>query len=157
MTQTELLDRERIRHTLTSYTMAGDRLQTDQFVAVFTEDAILETDGVPPQDAFRYQGRAAIRDWMNRWREAPAPGQSVHQASFIRHHLTTCLIEFDAADIARVRTYWTAYTDIGADHAGVYVDVLRKVDQQWLIAHRRIRLDWRSADSLMFSAIKNTR
>lgn len=157
MTPTELLDRESIRHTLASYTMAGDRLRTDDFIAVFTDDAILETDGVPAEDAFRYQGRDAIRTWMSRWREQPTQGTSVHQATFVRHHLATCLIHFDNDHTARTRTYWTAYTDIGADHAGVYVDVLRKSGDRWLIAHRKIRLDWRSSHSLMFTAVANTR
>lgn len=157
MTHNELLDRESIRHTLASYTIAGDRLQVDKFAAVFTDDAILETDGVPAQDSFRYEGRAAIHAWMNRWHDQPAEGESVHQATFVRHHLASCLIEFDDAHTARTRTYWTAYTDIGPDHTGVYVDVLRKTDDHWLIAHRRIRLDWRSPQSLMFTAITNTR
>lgn len=163
MTPTELLDRESIRDTLASYTMAGDRLRLEEFIAVFTEDAILETDGIPEQDAFRYQGRNAIHAWMNRWRSQPAQsasegeGEAVHQATFVRHHLGTCHISFDSAHTARTRTYWTAYTDIGPDHAGVYVDVLRKVSDRWLIAHRKIRLDWRSPQSLMFTAITNTR
>ena len=157
MTQTELLARECIRHTMASYTMAGDRLQVDDFVAVFTEDAVLETDGVPAQDAFRHVGRQAIHDWMHRWRERPREGGGpVHQASFVRHHLATSLIEFGDPDTARVRTYWTAYTDIGPDHGGCYLDVFRKAGERWLIAHRRIRLDWRSPQSLMFTAIART-
>ncbi len=157
MSNDELLARESIRHTLASYTMAGDRLQTDAFIAVFTDDATLETDGVPEQDAFRYVGRAEIHNWIRRWRERPTgDGQSVHQATFVRHHLSTCLIEFVDADTARARTYWTAYTDIGADHCGYYLDSFRRVGERWLIAHRRIRLDWRSPDSLMFTAIART-
>lgn len=154
MTIDELLARESIRHTIASYTVAGDRLQVDRFAAVFTEDAILETDGVPPQDAFRYQGRAEIAAWMDRWRQRAAEaGEGVHQATFVRHHLATCHIELTAEDSARARTYWTAWTDIGADHAGYYLDSFRRCDGKWLLAHRRIRLDWRSPHSLMFSAI----
>ena len=40
----ELLAREGIRKTIANYTMAGDRLKTDAFVAVFTEDGIIETE-----------------------------------------------------------------------------------------------------------------
>ncbi len=39
-------------------------------------------------------------------------------------------------------------TDIGPDHSGTYNDLFRKVGGQWLIAHRKIRVDWRSPDSL---------
>lgn len=157
MTNTELLARESIRHTMASYTMAGDRLQTENFVAVFTDDAILETEGVPEQDAFRYVGRPAIHDWIRRWRERPiSEGAPVHQASFVRHHLSTSLIEFVDPQTAKARTYWTAYTDIGPDHCGCYLDLFSRVGDRWLIAHRRIRLDWRSPDSLMFTAIART-
>jgi len=157
MTHAELLAREAIRHTMASYTMAGDRLRTQDFLAVFTADAILETEGVPAQDAFRCAGLPAIRDWIARWRErAPHDGEPVHQASFVRHHLATSLIEFVDDETARARTYWTAYTDIGPDHCGCYVDAFRKTGERWLIAHRRIRLDWRSPDSLMFTAIART-
>lgn len=163
MTPTELLDRESIRHTLACYTMAGDRLRTEEFITVFTDDAILETEGVPEQDAFRYQGRDAIHAWMSRWRAQPVHEQveaevkPIHQATFVRHHLATCQIAFDDSHTARTRTYWTAYTDIGPDHAGVYVDIFRKASDRWLIAHRKIRLDWRSPQSLMFTAVTNTR
>ena len=158
MTPTELLAREDIRHTMASYTMAGDRLRIEDFIAVFSEDAILETDGVPETDAFRYVGRPAIRGWISRWREPPpSDGQLVHQASFVRHHLSTSLIEFLDEKTAKARTYWTAYTDIGIDHCGCYLDRFGKVGDRWLITHRRIRLDWRSPDSLMFTAIARTR
>lgn len=154
MTQDELLARESIRHTIASYTMAGDRLQVDRFAAVFTEEAVLETDGVPPPDAFRYEGRGAIAGWLGRWRErASAATQGVHEATFVRHHLATCHIELLDADTARGRTYWTAWTDIGPDHCGYYLDSFRRCGGHWLIAHRRIRLDWRAANSLMYTAV----
>jgi hypothetical protein len=157
MTNSELLARECIRHTMASYTMAGDRLQTEEFIAVFTEDAILETEGVPEQDAFRHVGRPAIHAWISRWRERPIEdGRPVHQASFVRHHLSTSLIELVDEETAKARTYWTAFTDIGPDHCGCYLDLFRKSGTRWLIAHRRIRLDWRSPDSAMFTAIART-
>jgi hypothetical protein len=156
MSPSELLDRESIRHTIATYNIAGDRLRVDDFVAVFTEDGILESDGVPEQDAFRHAGQAELRTWMARWRN-PGTGEKVHQATFVRHHLSTCQIEITGEATAKSRTYWTAFTDIGADHCGVYLDTFRKVGEQWLIAHRKVRLDWRSPDSLMFTAIASTR
>jgi SnoaL-like domain len=156
MTLEELLAREGIRKTMAAYTMAGDRLKTDDFIAVFTEEAVLETDGVPEADAFRYEGRAAISGWITRWL-VPADPAPAHQASFIRHHLSTCQIELTGPDAARARTYWTAYTDIGPDHCGCYLDVFRRTGDLWLIAHRRIRLDWRSGASLYTTAVERTR
>jgi hypothetical protein len=157
MTLDEMLARESIRQTMVRYTMAGDRLRVDDFVAVFTEDAVLESEGVPASDTFRYEGRQAVREWLSRWTRTPQDTQRTHQATFIRHHLSTSDIELTSADAARARTYWTAYTDIGPDHCGYYLDTFRKIDSRWLIAHRRIRLDWRSPQSLFMTAIERSR
>jgi 3-phenylpropionate/cinnamic acid dioxygenase small subunit len=152
MTVDEIIARECIRQTMTSYTIAGDRLRTDDFIAVFTEDAVLESERVPESDAFRYEGRQAIREWMDRWRGS-AGGTSTRPATFIRHHLSTSQIEFSGSDTARARTYWVAYSDTGPDHCGYYVDVFRKNGERWLIAHRKVRLDWRSPQSLFTTVI----
>lgn len=157
MTVDELLARESIRHTMATYTMAGDRLLADEFVAVFTEDAVLASEGVPESDAFRYEGRQAIREWIARWGSRAVGAVRAHQATFIRHHLSTCLIEFTGPETAKARTYWVAYTDIGADHSGHYVDAFRKTGERWLIAQRKVRLDWRSPNSLFTSVISKTR
>lgn len=154
----ELLARESIRATLARYTTAGDRLQVEEFKAVFTEDAVMESQEVATEDNFRYEGREAIGQWLQRWRDnATEPRTAATEASFVRHHLATCDITFVSPSLARVRTYWTAYTDIGPDHGGYYVDDLRRDGDQWLIAHRRVRLDWRAPNSLFTQAINRTR
>ena len=155
MTLDEMLARESIRQTMAAYTMAGDRLRTDDFVAAFTEDGVLETEGVAEEDLFRYQGREALRAWMDRWR-TPTGAAPAHKSSFIRHHLATCQIEFTGPATAKTRTYWVAYTSLGPDHCGVYVDDFRKVGDHWLIAHRRIREDWRRTDSLYNQSVSKT-
>jgi 3-phenylpropionate/cinnamic acid dioxygenase small subunit len=152
----ELLAREGIRRTMASYTMAGDRLRADDFVTVFTEDAVLESDGVPETDAFRYEGREAMRQWILRWRE-PRATSSARAATFVRHHLSTSHIELLGSDSAKARTYWVAYTDIGQDHCGYYLDTFRKVGERWLIAHRKVRMDWRSPQSLFTTAVARSR
>ncbi len=157
MTLDELLARESIRQTMANYTMAGDRLRVDEFVAVFTEDAVFESEGVPESDAFHYEGRQTLRDWITRWTHPPESASRTHQATFVRHHLSTSQIELTGADSAKARTYWVAYTDIGPDHCGYYLDVFRKVDGQWLIAYRRVRMDWRSSQSLFTTAIVHSR
>lgn len=156
MTLDDLLARDAIRDTMARYNIAGDRLRAEDFAAVFTEDGVLESEGTGPHDAFRYDGRAAIYDWMARWSQ-PRDRSGVHQASFVRHHLATSQIDLTGEGEARARTYWTAYTDIGPDHCGVYVDRYRKVGDRWLIAHRRVRLDWRSPQGLFATAVQNSR
>jgi hypothetical protein len=149
----ELIAREAIKVVMARYTMAGDRLHEDDFISVFTSDAVLETEGVAIVDAFRHEGRAAIKAWIGRWREVRTP----HKARFVRHHLSTSLIEFKGPGAAKARTYWTAMTDIGPDHGGVYLDDFRQEAGAWLIARRRIREDWRSPDSLFSGAVERTR
>ncbi len=157
MTLDELLAREGIRQTIAAYTMAGDRLRETDFLAVFTEDAVIETEGVPERDGFRYEGRAAIGEWIGRWRTPPSGDERVHGATFIRHHLSTCSIELTSPEQASARTYWAAWTDIGPDHAGYYLDEFRKDGGRWLIRHRRIRRDWQAENSLFRNAVSNAR
>jgi ketosteroid isomerase-like protein len=154
MTVDELIARECIRQTMANYTLAGDRLRGEDFIAVFTDDAVFETERVPEADAFRCEGREAIRAWIGRWR-APAREASAQRASFIRHHLSTSQIELSGPQSATARTYWVAYSDIGPDHCGYYVDIFRKTGERWLIAHRKVRLDWRAPHSLYQTRIAN--
>jgi 3-phenylpropionate/cinnamic acid dioxygenase small subunit len=83
-------------------------------------------------------------------------GARVHEATFARHHLSTCKIDLTAPDTATVRTSWVAWTDVGPDHAGYYLDTFRQVGEEWLIAHRRVREDWRSPASLFGNPIAQT-
>jgi hypothetical protein len=151
----ELLAREAIRHTMARYTLAGDRLRAEEFVAVFTEDAVLASEGVEESDMFRHEGREAIREWMARWSRRSGAAQSPG-ATFVRHHLSTSQIELTGPDTAKARTYWVAYTDIGPDHCGYYIDRFRKTGGEWLIAERKVRLDWRSPNSLFTTAVRET-
>lgn len=157
MTLADLLAREAIRDTLAKYNVSGDRLKIDDYAACFTEDGIMEAEHKDPAFAFRYEGRETIRAWQQRWLEQTLSGAGVHQATFARHHLATSKIDLAGPDTATVRTYWVAWTDIGPDHAGYYLDTFRKVGEEWLIAHRRVREDWRSPASLFGNPIAETR
>ena len=155
MTIEDLLAREAIRDTLAKYNTSGDRLKVEDFVTCFTEDGIIESSHA--ERGFRFEGRQAIRNWQNRWYNREPGEEKVHGATFVRHHLTTSKIDLTGPDTARVRSYWQAWTDIGPDHAGYYLDEFRKVGDEWLIAHRRIRLDWDAPGSLFLNAMDNTR
>ena len=156
MTLDELLAREAIRDTLAKYNVSGDRLKVDDYAACFTEDGIMEAEHKNPALTFRYEGREAIRAWQQRWLDQGKSGRPVHQATFARHHLSTCKIDLTGPDTANVRTYWVAWTDVGPDHAGYYLDTFRKVGEEWLIAHRRVREDWRAPASLFGNPIART-
>jgi len=117
---------------------------------------VIQSERAPGDFIFRYEGREAIRAWQNRWRNREPGQHTVHKASFVRHHLGTCKIDLTGPTTAKVRTYWVAWTDIGPDHCGVYVDDFRKVGDEWLIALRRVRKDWVSPQGLFETAISNT-
>lgn len=147
MTIDELLAREAIRHTLATYTIAGDSRVAADFLSAFTDDAILEFAGYPPLPGFRFEGHAQI-DPTERWRRYGELERELGGSSFLRHNLTTSKIELTGPDTARARSYFVVMTDIGPDHAGVYSDELARRGERWLLARRTIRLDWRSPASL---------
>lgn len=157
MTIEAMLAREAIRDTIARYNIAGDRLKVDDYAACFTQDGVIQAQHSDPNRVFRYEGRAAIHAWQSRWLERTMAGEKVHAATFARHHLTTSQIDLTGPDEAQVRSYWVAWTDIGPDHAGTYTDQFRRVGDQWLIAHRLVREDWRSPASLFGSAVSASR
>lgn len=156
MTLEELLAREAIRDTMAKYNTSGDRLKVNDFAACFTEDGVIESERAPGDYIFRYESRAAILEWQQRWLIREPGNNVVHGASFVRHHLATCKIDMTGLGTATARTYWVAWTDIGPDHSGYYLDDFRKVGEDWLIARRRVRRDWSAPDSLFVTAIANT-
>jgi hypothetical protein len=137
---TEAQELQAIRTTLAAYSVAGDRMQLEALAATFTAEGILEisTGGT-------FHGREAIVTGL---RAGGNDAQARPRPSFVRHHLTTSLIELRAAQAAEGRTYFIVFTDIGADHAGFYSDKLCKVDGRWLFQHRRVMIDWVSEASL---------
>lgn len=156
MTIAEMLALADIKQTMARYTMAGDSLRSADFIAVFADDAVFEAEGLKPSDSFRCEGRDAIGRWFGSWCERSDGEEPVHQATFVRHHLSTCDIRLTDKETARARTYWVAWTDIGPDHAGIYSDEFRLVGTAWLIARRRIREDWRSPESLFVGVLPNS-
>lgn len=151
MTIEDLIARESIRATIMKYNMSGDSLRAEDYAACFTEDGVIESPGDNGTFNFRFEGRAAILAWQNRWREAK-PGEAgdavVRKAKLVRHNITTCTIELTGPDTAKARTYWFVISNAGPDHSGVYMDDFRKVGDEWLIARRRVKTEWNAPDSL---------
>lgn len=137
------LDLAAIRQTLSAYNVAGDRLKLDDLAQAFLPDGVLETV------AGRYVGRTEIVAGLGGGPRSPGGTPPPRRASFVRHHLTTSHITFAGERRAKGRSYFIVFTDIGPDRAGCYLDDLRKLDDKWLLAHRRVQLDWISDDTLM--------
>jgi hypothetical protein len=130
-------DDSAIRRTLNRYTIAVDRARPQEVAATFVEDGVLHTL------AGEQKGRAAILAALTGMQAANNP-----RLTRVRHHLTTCLIDFTAADRATARTYFFVVTDIGMDHTGSYHDVLHLQEGQWLFKLRRVFIDWISPTTL---------
>ena len=130
-----------IRDTLARCTQAGDVRKAEAYAACFTLGGVLDLA------AGRIEGRAAIREWMLAPSVIPSPGGRA--AGPVNHHLTTCRIDLTSDVAAKVRTYWLVITALGLDHSGYYDDEFQKVGEDWLIAYRRPRTLWKSADSLV--------
>jgi 3-phenylpropionate/cinnamic acid dioxygenase small subunit len=148
MSPDDAVAHESIRQAIASYTIAGDSRDAELFVAQFAEDAIFEFAGFTGAPGFRHQGLDEIRGRTAAWVKLPVDDPELRSASFIRHNLTTCRIERTGPDAAQAKTYFVVFTDIGPDHAGTYTDAFVRRDGRWLIAHRKIALDWRSPDSI---------
>jgi hypothetical protein len=125
---------EAIRNTLAAYNIAGDRLQLKTLASTFTEAGVLETP------IARMEGRAAILQGLGGGRSPADP--KGRRPTLVRHHLTTCLLDLKSSDTADGRSYFIVYTDIGPDHIGAYLDQFWKIAGKWLIAERRVYIDW---------------
>lgn len=135
MTPAEATSREAIRRTLTSYHMAGDRGRIDEMVSAFADDGVLElTAGV-------FRGKDAIREALAGL-SAPRRPNVLTQPLFLRHHLTTTHIELLGPSDANVWSYFLVISQVGLDHSGRYVDRFVCVGEDWLLAHRRVRIEW---------------
>jgi len=143
----ELIARENIRDCIARYNANGDSGRIDDMVGVFAPDGIMETGGA------RYQGRAAIHDFMSgvatRGRPAPAAPAVDREftpterwvargrPAFIRHFTATTQIDVLSETHAQARSYYLFLTVHGLDHWGRYLDEFAPFDGRWLITHRR--------------------
>lgn len=136
-----------IRNVMSAYNIAGDRMRVEALAATFMEDGVLQTPTAT------YRGRAEILAGLGGRPQAAAKPRTGPRPTVVRHNLTTSHVILTAADTAEGRTYFIVFTDVGPDHAGHYVDRLRKLDGTWRFEHRDVRVDW-IAEASLFPALK---
>lgn len=129
------VDRDAIRHLLALYTFNGDRGRISALAACFAPDGVLQFPGMTAT------GEAEIVAALSR------AESSESRRSFVRHHTTNALIDVKG-DAATSRSYFTVWSNNGPDHAGTYSDRLVRTSQGWRFAHRLVRIDWQSDNSL---------
>lgn len=131
----ELSARERIRHTIAAYTIAGNSLRLEELAAQFTEEGVLEVDGRETA-----QGRDAIAAMLARHAGAGAP-DGPGESFLIRHFVANVLIEDLTPTSARGLAYFAVFTPAGPDHRGCYRDEFVSIADRWLLRRRIVRVD----------------
>ncbi len=135
MPHSEQAERAAITQLMARYTMSGDRGDVKSLAACFAHDGVLEFPGA------RAEGPDDIVKALTSGTRDPA-------LSLVRHHLTSSLVELGGSSGATGRTYFQVFSNIGLDHAGVYVDRFVRLPGGWYFHHRQVRIDWQSPDSL---------
>jgi hypothetical protein len=126
----ELVAREQVRHTISSYTFGGDRGRLEELADAFTPDGVLQIE----QDDVS-TGRDAIVERLSR------VVTMYRHPTHMHHHVSGVHFRSLTPEEARVSSYFLVITDIGADHWGRYRDRFVPVGDRWLIAHRQVTTD----------------
>ncbi len=122
----EFIDKMAIKEVLARYALALDRGRVDDFVSIWTEDAVFELGGVKVAIGHKELGElcAAI--------DRLIPGA--------QHTTSNHVIEIDG-DKAHSTCEWMGFISrpdqIHVAGQGFYEDDLVKVDGQWLLAYRK--------------------
>lgn len=135
----ELSARVAIGETLMRYAHCADTGRFAQLVELFSEDGVLEIEGREP-----LVGRAAILAFVTGTKASLA---ATLERPYIRHHISSLLVELAAPDRATARSYFLAITERGPDHWGRYRDDLVLSGERWLLQRRRVRVDGHSPTS----------
>jgi hypothetical protein len=150
----ELEARERIRDSLARYSWSGDAFRLTELARAFCDDGVLEIRGQDP-----VRGRDAIVAFLGGGTEAG--GDEARRAALrqtaaasgvtriVRHASTNVRFLELTPRHALVASYFTVFTEIGLDHYGRYRDSFVPVDDEWLIQHRFVSVDWRAPESTM--------
>ncbi len=141
MDASEAIAREQIRDVISRYNHAGDRGDLDALVRCFAEDGVLDLE-----DEDDFIGRAAI---LSRLSRVVTDSRERSRRPLVRHHVSSVKIELTGPNAATAASYFLVFTEVGLDHWGRYADRLRRSDGEWLIAHRKVRVDGASAHSAM--------
>lgn len=143
MTEDQTADRVQIHYTMAVYCNCVDSGDVEGVVAAFMPDGHLELSS-----GTRAAGRDAIRAFYIPVIGPDRPDRAPDGAlPLLRHNLTTSRVEFVDDDSAQGWTYFMSLTRHGLDHAGRYVDTFKRHGERWLIADRRILVEWYGSPS----------
>lgn len=115
-----------VRAVIGAHTQAQDAGRTDDVVALYTPDAVLELPGTDP-----LQGHDALREAFKGW----APSQP--QLHLVTNTVVTALGPDEATAASDVAFLQRGESGWAVQVVGHYDDTLRRVDGTWLLRRRR--------------------
>jgi hypothetical protein len=121
-----------ILNLYSAYNLASDAGDSEWYASCFTEDGELH-------GTHEFKGRDALAAWKKK--------DMAGRAHLYRRHWNGSVhLEKLDADTIRGRCYLFAYNGVPGKmpdmtHAGVYEDTLKRVDEKWKFADRRLRFD----------------
>jgi SnoaL-like domain len=129
----EIEARLSVQATMSRYTRFVDAGRPDQLSLLFAEPMHYDMGG----------GRVVhSRDDLIAHVEAiKSTFRAAENFGRIRHHVSSVVIEFSAADRARATSYFVAMSGAGPDHWGVYRDELACQGGDWLFARRVVTVE----------------
>ncbi len=136
-------DRVQIHHTMAVYCNCVDSGDVEGVVSTFAEGGHLELSS-----GTKAAGRPAIRAFYLPVIGPDRPDRNADGSiPLLRHNLTTSRVEFLDPHTAQGSTYFISLTRHGPDHAGRYLDRFVRQGERWLIADRRIVVEWYASPS----------
>lgn len=136
-----LEDLEAIRGTWLGYCNRLDLHDFDGLSDVFTDDAVLEMDGLAPALDGRYEGRSAIIDDFYTATETPS-AEAAHRQ--MTGHLSTNMQIDLVGDEATTLAYFFEIVDDDLVLIGTYQHRMRREPDGWRIAFLRISVRYRA-------------
>ena len=127
-----------IAATMARYATSVDSGDAAGVARTFAVDARLEVSsgGV-------MHGRTAIGAFYDKVIGAGRPDRATGApVPLLRHNLTTSRVDLESPTRARGRTYFMTLSAFGLDHAGIYTDIFKLEDGQWLFEDRIITVEW---------------
>ena len=135
--------RVQIQYTMAVYCNCVDSGDVEGVVSCFTEAGQLELSS-----GAKANGRAAIRAFYTPVIGPERPDRGPDGAlPLLRHNLTTSRVELQDDNTAQGWTYFMSLTRHGLDHSGRYLDTFARDGARWLIADRRIVVEWYASPS----------
>lgn len=129
----ELAAREEIHQLLAAYAHGVDRGRFADVAQLFAAGGVLDAGNDRGAS-----GRAAIEEFLS---GVDRSGSGARGLAYIRHHVSSVVIDLTARDHARVESYFLVVTDRGVDHWGRYRDDVVHDGARWRFARRVARTD----------------